>query len=236
MKNQNIKRIINHKITAKTTNLKSPNKEITKKTIIRKTILTNDESLSSLDGGKDIIFTFDNDFSSLQMKNHNFNESEFQSSADSNWEDYIIHIACGDDIGIILREILLIDDDNPIKDIRKYLDRLCIKDASNLDMLSEDIEKYEENLQKRRESIMEIEKKIMNQDFASDEEYFMELKNLENKIKELDYFRTSSSIGKKLKYIENNKDSFISYIRSNKSYEIYICGLINDLQFVLNHI
>ena len=170
------------------------------------------------------------------MKNHNFNESEFQSSADSNWEDYIIHIACGDDIGIILREILLIDDDNPIKDIRKYLDRLCIKDASNLDMLSEDIEKYEENLQKRRESIMEIEIKIMNQDFASDEEYFMELKNLENKIKELDYFRTSSSIGKKLKSIENNKDSFISYIRSNKSYEIYICGLINDLQFVLNHI
>lgn len=235
MNAQNIKGIKNH-ITAKTTNLKSPNKEITKKTIIRKTILTNDESLSSLDGGKDIIFTFDNDFSSLQMKNHNFNESEFQSLADSNWEDYIIHIACGDDIGIILREILLIDDDNPIKDIRKHLDRLCINDASNLDMLSEDIEKYEENLQKRRESIMEIEIKIMNQDFASDEEYFMELKNLENKIKELDYFRTSSSIGKKLKSIENNKDSFISYIRSNKSYEIYMCGLIKDLQFVLNHI
>ena len=100
------------------------------------------------------------------MKNHNYNESEFQSSADSNWEDYIIHIACGDDIGIILREILLIDDDNPIKDIRKHLARLCINDASNLDMLSEDIEKYVENLQIRRESIMEIEIKIMNQDFA----------------------------------------------------------------------
>lgn len=236
MKNQNIKRIINHKITAKTTNLKSPNKEITKKTIIMEIITNENDSVSSLDGENDVISAFDNDFSSLQMKSHDFNESEIQPSSDSNWEDYIIHIACGDDIGLILREILLSDEDNPIKDIRKHLDNLCINDASDLKLMSGDIEEYETNLQKRRESILEIEKKIRNHDFESDEEYFLELKNLENKIKELDHFRTSTHIGKKVKSIENNKDSFISHIHSNKSYEIYMSGLINGLKFVLNHI
>ena len=162
MKNQNIKRIINHKITAKTTNLKSPNKEITKKTIIMEIITNENDSVSSLDGENDVISAFDNDFSSLQMKSHDFNESEIQPSSDSNWEDYIIHIACGDDIGLILREILLSDEDNPIKDIRKHLDNLCINDASDLELMSGDIEEYETNLQKRRESILEIEKKIRN--------------------------------------------------------------------------
>ena len=128
------------------------------------------------------------------------------------------------------------------KEIRLFIKVVMLSDFSpkdvlvDLELMSGDIEEYETNLQKRRESILEIEKKIRNHDFESDEEYFLELKNLENKIKELDHFRTSTHIGKKIKSIENNKDSFISHIHSNKSYEIYMSGLINGLKFVLNHI